>query len=85
MRMSDKPHTKLEPLLVGRISRIVFGIGTFVLIWIIGVDSLGTFGTGALVFLGASFVIGGLMGNPGCEITAIPNLFRPRGKRVHCL
>ena len=83
--MPDKPRAKLEPLLIGRVSRIVFGIGTFVLIWIIGVDSLGTIGTGALVFLGSSFLIGGLMGNPGCEITAIPNLFRSEEKRFHCL
>ncbi len=83
--MSDRPLSRLEPLLVGRVSRIVFGVGTLVLIWIIGVDSLGPIGTGALVFLGASFFIGGLMGNPGCEITAIPNLFRSEEKRVHCL
>ena len=82
--MSDKPLAKLEPLLIGRVSRIVFGVGTFVLIWIVGVDALGNIGTGALVFLGASFVIGGLMGNPGCEITALPNLLRSEGKRVHC-
>ncbi len=85
MRRSDKPLAKLEPLLIGRLSRIVFGFGAFVLIWIIGVDSLGPIGTGALVFLGASFFIGGLMTNPGCEITAIPNLFRSEEKRVHCL
>jgi len=83
--MPDKPRANLKPLLIGRVSRIVFGIGTFVLIWIIGVDVLGTIGTGALVFLGASFLIGGLMGNPGCEITAIPNLFRSEEKRFHSL
>ena len=83
--MPDKPPAKLKPLLIGRVSRIVFGVGTFVLIWIIGGDALGTIGTGALVFLGASFLIGGLTGNPGCEITAIPNLLRSEEKRVHCL
>ena len=83
--MPDRPLAQLEPLLIGRVSRIVFGIGTLVLIWIVGVDALGTIGTGALVFLGASFLIGGLMRNPGCEITAIPNLLRSEGKRVHCL
>ncbi len=82
--MTDEPLAKLEPLLIGRVSRIVFGIGTFVLIWIVGVDALGTIGAVALVFLGVSFVIGGLMGNPGCEITAIPNLLRAEAKRIHC-
>jgi len=72
-------------MMIGRVSRIVFGAGTFALIWIVGVDVLGAIGTGALVFLGLSFVIGGLMGNPGCEITAIPNLLRPVKKRSHCL
>jgi len=74
---------KLEPLLLGRVSRVLFGVGTFVLIWVIGVDTLTVIGTGALAFLGASFLIGGLMGNPGCELTAIPNLFRSRENQIH--
>ena len=76
---------RLEPLLFGRVSRGVFGICTFVLIWVIGVDTLTPIGTGALVFLGASFLIGGLVGNPGCELTALPNLFLSEKKRVHTL
>ena len=28
-----------------------------------------------LIFLAASFIVGGLLANPGCEITALPNLF----------
>ena len=80
----QKPPSKLEPMLFGRLTRVLFGIGTFVLIWAIGTDVLGTVGTVLLLFLGVSFVLGGLMGNPGCEITAIPNLLSPRAKRVHC-
>ncbi len=74
---------KLKPLLFGRISRMLFGVGTFVLIWAVGVDTLTFIGTVALVFLGASFLIGGLMGNPGCELTAIPNLFRSKENQIH--
>jgi hypothetical protein len=74
---------KLEPLLFGRVSRILFGVGTFILIWVVGVDTLTFIGTGALVFLGASFLIGGLMGNPGCELTAIPNLFRSKENQIY--
>jgi len=74
---------KLEPLLLGRVSRVLFGVGTFVLIRVIGVETLTVIGTGALAFLGASFLIGGLMGNPGCELTAIPNLFRSKENQIH--
>ena len=76
---------KLEPLFFGRVSRVLFGIGTFVLIWVIGADTLTPIGTVALIFLGASFLIGGLVRNPGCELTAIPNLFLSEAKRVHTL
>ncbi len=74
---------KLKPLLFGRVSRVLFGLGTFVLIWVIGVDTLTLIGTGALAFLGVSFLIGGIMGNPGCELTAIPNLFRSKENQIH--
>ena len=73
----------LEPLLVGRATRVLFGIATFVLIAIVSVESLGVMGTGILCFLGVSFLIGGIVANPGCEITAIPNLFLSEEKRVH--
>jgi len=73
----------LKPLLFGRVSRVLFGVGTFVLIWAVGVGKLTFIGTAALVFLGASFLIGGLMGNPGCELTAIPNLFRSKENQIH--
>jgi hypothetical protein len=74
---------KIEPLLFGRVSRVVAGVGTFVLIWAVGVDTLTFIGTGALAFLGASLIIGGLMRNPGCELTAIPNLFRSKENKIH--
>jgi hypothetical protein len=73
---------ELKPLFFGRVSRMFFGVGTFVLIWAVGVDTLTFIGTGVLVFLGVSFLIGGLMGNPGCELTAIPNLFRSKENQI---
>lgn len=76
-------RVKIEPLIFGRISRVLFGLGTFVLIRVIGVGTLTLIGTGALAFLGASFLIGGIMGNPGCELTAIPNLFRSKENQIH--
>jgi hypothetical protein len=82
--MSEKQATnKLEPMLIGRVTRVLFGVGTFVLIWFIGVNSLTLVGTAALVFLGISFLIGGLVANPGCELTAIPNLFLSKKNKIH--
>jgi hypothetical protein len=82
---SNRPITQLEPLIIGRITRVLFGLGTFVLVAVIGPSNLTIWGTVALIVLGISFVIGGAVGNPGCELTAIPNLILSKGKRVHCL
>ena len=76
---------RLKPLFVGRVTRILFGLGTFALIPVFGPSALTLWGTIALVVLGGSFLIGGIVGNPGCELTAIPNLFISEGKRIHCL
>ena len=76
------PLAKLKPLLVGRLTRITLGLGAF---WWIWAESPGLIGTAVLAFLGLSFVIGGLVANPGCEITAIPNLFLPEQRRLHSL
>ncbi|MGP8153717.1 MAG: hypothetical protein ACLQBQ_06175 [Smithella sp.] len=75
----------LEPLFVGRVMRILCGIGCFILIWGIGVDTLTLIGVAVLVILGASLIIGAIVRNPGCEITAIPNLFLSKKKQVHCI
>jgi hypothetical protein len=77
--------SELKPMLFGRVTRVLFGIGSFVLIWVVGVDQLTPIGVLAMALLGASFLIGGLVGNPGCELTAIPNLVLSEKKRIHCL
>ncbi len=79
--MSDR----LKPLFVGRVTRVLFGLGTLALIPVIGPSALTFWGTVAMVILGISFLVGGIKGNPGCELTAIPNLFISERKRVHCL
>jgi hypothetical protein len=79
------PMAKLKPMLLGRTTRVLFGLGTIVLVVVIGPSTLTTWGTIALVVLGMSFLIGGIVGNPGCELTAIPNLFLPKEKKIHCL
>jgi hypothetical protein len=75
----------LEPLFFGRVMRVFCGIGCFILIWIIGVDTLTLIGVVALAILGVSLIIGAIVRNPGCEITAIPNLFLSKKKQIHCI
>ncbi len=74
---------KLPPLLFGRLTRVAFGVGTLAIIPLVGVETLTAWGVVALLVLGLSFLVGGLAGNPGCEVTALPNLILPRAKRVH--
>jgi hypothetical protein len=76
---------ELKPLFLGRLTRVVFGVATLALIWIIGVETLSIWGALAIGFLGVSFVVGGIVGNPGCELTSLWNLATPKEKRVHCL
>jgi hypothetical protein len=75
---------KLEPLLFGRLTRVVFGVATLYAVysWWSDLDWLWVAG---LAFLGVSFLAGGLMGNPGCEITVLPNLVLPKEKHAHCV
>ena len=78
--------TTLKPLRIGRLilSRLGAGLDTLVAsLW--GPSELTWLGFTALMLLGMSFIVGGLVGNPGCEITALPNLVRPSDKRLHSL
>jgi hypothetical protein len=82
---NKKPLSRLEPLVIGRVTRCLFGLGTLILVAVIGSTTLTFWGTVALVVLGLSFLVGGIVGNPGCELTAIPNLFLSKKKKAHCL
>ena len=82
---AHKDLSETRPLAIGRVTRVLFGIGTFAAVFIVGPSAIGTIGTVLAVALGVSFVVGGLIGNPGCEITAVPNLLLPESKRIHCL
>lgn len=84
--MSEKQRlSKLPPLAFGRAARVITGIG--VLYWTTaeGMDQLGDVGYAALILLGLSFLIGGIIGNPGCEVTALPNLFLSKERQFHCV
>jgi hypothetical protein len=84
--MSERRNlATLPPLFFGRLMRIVTGLVALGVIPFVGTDQLGFWGVACLGFLGLSFLISGIMGNPGCELTALPNLALPTAKRVHCL
>ena len=85
MKNDESSFAKLKPLALGRVTRVLFGVGTFILIFVIGTSTLTFWGTAALVVLALSFVVGGIAANPGCELTALPNLVLRKEKRVHCL
>jgi hypothetical protein len=82
---TSRKLAELPPLLLGRVTRVAFGLGTLAIIPLVGVETLTVWGVAALLVLGLSFLVGGLAGNPGCEVTALPNLILPRAKRVHFL
>lgn len=80
--MAEKGLAKLEPLFFGRLTRVLFGIAT--LYWAYTVREEPVF-LAILAFLGISFLLGGLLGHPGCEITVIPNLLVSPEKRAYCV
>ena len=75
-----------RPLFFGRLGRILLGAVC------LGLAAFGfvthpEYSVGArvlLLFFGISFVIGGVRAIPGCEITAIPNLFVPSSRQLTC-
>ncbi len=78
---------EIRPLLVGRLTRVLFGLGALagaVLVALQG-DPATWLGAAALGLLGLSFLIGGLAANPGCELSALPNLVLPPDQRIHFL
>ena len=79
---TDSPSPR--PLFLGRLLRVLAGVASLGLVPILGAATLGGWGVAGLAFLGISFVISGLSGNAGCELTAIPNLVLPAARRIHC-
>lgn len=78
--MTANRRSRVKPLGFGRASRILFGVAA--LAWVF-TGTLDVAPAMVVAFLGVSFIVGGLMANPGCEITALPNLVLPREKRLH--
>lgn len=83
MAESKQGLAKIPPGPLGKTLRVLFGLGTLYWISDRGIEELGLAGFAALLFLGVSFLLGGLLSNPGCELSAIPNLFLPEKEKVH--
>jgi hypothetical protein len=73
--------TPPKPMLFGRGLRILAGACALAIAIVVGPS--GFWGL-LLLFVAASFIVGGLVANPGCEITALPNLVLSAAKRLHC-
>jgi hypothetical protein len=71
----------LRPLIVGRITRVVFGAAVIFAALVTGVLHMSVVAFLALVALGLSFFVGGLLAIPGCELSALPNLVLPKRYR----
>lgn len=76
-----KSLAKLKPLFLGRASRVLAGVAILATVPLVDFGGAGAIGGVALALLGLSFLVGGLVANPGCEITALLNLLLPRQKR----
>ena len=68
----------LPPLTIGRTTRVVFGAAVILFALVAGVLQVSVLGFLALMALGLSFLIGGLLAIPGCELSALPNLMLPK-------
>jgi hypothetical protein len=68
----------LPPLTIGRTTRVVFGAAVIFFALVAGILQVSVLGFLALMALGLSFLIGGLLAIPGCELSALPNLMLPK-------
>lgn len=73
--------TPPKPMPFGKGLRILAGVCALAVA--IAVGPSGFWGL-LLLLVAASFIVGGLTANPGCEVTALPNLVLPHEKRLHC-
>ena len=79
--MAKTSPARHQPLFFGRLLRVLAGMALLAALPAVGAAS---FWGVVLLFLGVSFLVGGVLANPGCEITALPNLALPKEKRLHC-
>lgn len=68
-----------KPLFIGRMLRIILGIGALVFLLLYPLSILWQI---ILAFIGVSLIVGGIIAHPGCEIWALPSLLVR--SRVQC-
>ena len=73
-----------QPLFYGRLLRVTSGAAALGAAAMLSTEVLGGWGFAGLVFLGLSFIVSGFSGTAGCEVTAIPNLVLPAGRKLTC-
>ena len=73
-----------KPLFIGRLVRVLAGLALLVGVPFVPDIEYRWLGIAALVLAGATFIIAGARANPGCEITAIPNLLLPPDRQLSC-
>jgi len=73
-----------RPLFCGRLLRVLVGLACFLSIPFVPNLEHSWLGVTALVFAGLTFLVAGIRANPGCEITALPNLFLPAKRQLNC-
>jgi hypothetical protein len=71
----------LRPMTIGRTKRVVFGAAVILAALVSRVSEISLLGFIALMALGLSFLVGGLLAIPGCELSALPNLILPERYR----
>ena len=73
-----------RPLFFGRLLRVLAGVACLVGSPFGPTCEDTWLGVTALALGGTTFIVAGIRANPGCEITALPNLFLPSDRQLHC-
>lgn len=73
-----------RPLFFGGLLRILAGLGCLVGIAFVPLFEYTWLAVLALALGGLTFLVAGIRANPGCEITALPNLFLPPHRQLSC-
>jgi len=79
-RQGERPR----PLLAGRLLRVLVGTALILSVPFVPDFDQAWIGITALILGGATFVVAGIRANPGCEITALPNLLLPANRQLFC-
>ena len=72
---------RLQPMFFGRLLRVLAGVAFLIPIPFVPRFEHAWLAIAGLVLAALTFLAAGLTANPGCEITALPNLFLPPARR----